>query len=73
LSDAPRKLYHADIDLPVAAGRSPHHAPVDSRHHRPIGPVDEITGVVFTANGQTIPWRATTWTSTNSTWWFPMA
>jgi predicted metalloprotease with PDZ domain len=58
LSDAPRKLYHAEIDLPVAAGpltvTTPKWIP---GHHRPIGPVDEITGVVFTANGQPIPWR----------------
>ena len=26
-------------------------------HHMPSGPVEEITGVVFTANGQTLPWR----------------
>jgi predicted metalloprotease with PDZ domain len=58
LSDAPRKLYHAEIDLPVAAGpltlTTPQWSP---GHHRPIGPVDEITGVFFTANGQPIPWR----------------
>jgi predicted metalloprotease with PDZ domain len=58
LSDAPRKLYHAEIDLPVAAGpltlTTPQWIP---GHHRPIGPVDEITGVFFTANGQPIPWR----------------
>lgn len=58
LSDAPRKLYHAEIDLPVAAGplalTTPKWIPGD---HRPTGPVDQITGVVFTANGQTLPWR----------------
>jgi predicted metalloprotease with PDZ domain len=26
-------------------------------NHRPTGPVDDITGVVFTANGQTLTWR----------------
>ena len=26
-------------------------------NHRPTGPVEDITGVVFTANGQTLPWR----------------
>jgi predicted metalloprotease with PDZ domain len=58
LSDAPRKLYHAEIDLPVVAGpltlTTPKWIP---GNHRPTGPVDEITGVVFTANGQPIPWR----------------
>ena len=58
LSDVPRKLFHAEIDLPVTVGPltliSPKWIPGD---HRPTGPVDDITGVVFTANGQTLPWR----------------
>ena len=58
LSDAPRKLYHAEVDLPVTAGplalTTPKWIP---GNHRPTGPVDEITGVVFTANGQPVPWR----------------
>ena len=58
LSDAPRKLYHAEIDLPVKAGAvtltTPKWIP---GNHRPTGPVDDITGVVFTANGQVLPWR----------------
>ena len=58
LSDAPRKLFHADVDLPVMAGpislTTPKWIP---GHHMPNGPVEEITGVVFTANGQTLPWR----------------
>jgi predicted metalloprotease with PDZ domain len=58
LSDAPRKVFHAEIDLPVAAGPltliTPKWIPGD---HQPAGPVDSITGVVFTAGGQTLPWR----------------
>ncbi len=58
LSEAPRKLYHAEIDLPVKAGpvtlTTPKWIP---GNHRPTGPVDDITGVVFTANGQVLPWR----------------
>ena len=58
LSDAPRKLFHAEIDLPVTAGpltlTTPQWIP---GHHMPNGPVEEITGVVFTANGQTLAWR----------------
>jgi predicted metalloprotease with PDZ domain len=58
LSDAPRKLYHAEIDLPAAPGpltlTTPKWIP---GNHRPTGPVDSITGVVFTVNGQPIPWR----------------
>jgi predicted metalloprotease with PDZ domain len=58
LSDAPRKLYHADIDLPVSAGplslTTPQWIPGT---HMPAGPGQSITGIVFTANGKTIPWR----------------
>lgn len=58
LSDAPRKLYHAEVDLPVTPGpltlTTPKWIPGT---HQPIGPAQAITGVVFTANGQTLPWR----------------
>ncbi len=58
LSDAPRKLYHADVDIPVKPGpvslTTPKWIP---GNHRPTGPVDQITGVVFTANGKVLPWR----------------
>ncbi len=58
LSDAPRKLLHAEVDLPVTPGplalTTPQWIP---GHHMPSGPVEEITGVVFTANGQTLAWR----------------
>jgi predicted metalloprotease with PDZ domain len=63
LSEGPRKLYHAEVDIPVTPGpitlTTPKWIP---GNHRPTGPVDEITGVVFTAAGpggqkQTLPWR----------------
>ena len=58
LSDAPRRLYHAEVDIPVKPGvvalTTPQWIP---GNHRPTGPVDDITGVVFTANGQTLKWR----------------
>ena len=58
LSDAPRRLYHAEIDIPVKPGvvslTTPKWIP---GNHRPTGPADDITGIVFTANGQTLPWR----------------
>lgn len=58
LTDAPRKLYHAEIDLPVQPGPvsliTPQWIPGT---HMPAGPAEDITGVVFTANGKTLPWR----------------
>lgn len=58
LSEAPRKLYHAEVEIPVSPGPltliTPEWIPGD---HRPTGPVSDITGVVFTANGQALPWR----------------
>jgi len=58
LSDAPRKIYHAEIDIPVTPGvislTTPEWIP---GNHRPTGPVSDITGVVFTANGKSLPWR----------------
>jgi predicted metalloprotease with PDZ domain len=58
LTEAGRKLYHAEVELPVKTGPltliTPQWIP---GNHRPTGPVNNITGVVFTANGQTLPWR----------------
>ncbi len=58
LTEAPRKLYHAEIDLPVKSGPNSFTTPEwIPGNHRPTGPVDDITGVVFTADGKTLPWR----------------
>ena len=58
LTDAPRKLYHAEIDMPVSPGQvtliTPKWIPGT---HRPEGPASAITGVVFTANGKPLTWR----------------
>ena len=58
LTDAPRKLFHAEIDIPVSAGAvtliSPEWIP---GHHMPSGPAGGIAGVVFTANGKPLEWR----------------
>src|ERR1700722_7248114 len=55
LTDAPRKLYHAEVDIPVQPGpvalTTPKWIP---GNHRPTGPVDDISGVVFTANGKVL-------------------
>lgn len=58
LSDAPRKLYHAEVEIPVTPGivslTTPQWIP---GNHRPTGPVSDITGVVFSANGKPLTWR----------------
>jgi hypothetical protein len=58
LTDAPRKLFHAEIDLPVHAGPlalvTPEWIP---GAHGPRGPVANIVGVVFTVGGKTLPWH----------------
>lgn len=58
MSEAPRKLWHADITVPVQPGTvtltTPKWIP---GNHRPSGPIDNLTGIVFTANGQPLVWR----------------
>jgi predicted metalloprotease with PDZ domain len=58
LTDAPRKLLRADVDVPVHAGPldliTPEWIP---GAHGPDGPIHDITGVRFEVNGKTIPWH----------------
>ncbi len=58
LTDAPRHLLHAHMEIPVSAGpltlEYPQWIPGD---HRPTGPIDNLAGVVIRANGQILPWR----------------
>ncbi|GAA3767321.1 M61 family metallopeptidase [Terriglobus aquaticus] len=58
LTEGYRHLYHAEIDLPVKAGPATFITPRwIPGTHAPGGPLADITGVVFTANGQTLAWR----------------
>jgi predicted metalloprotease with PDZ domain len=57
-TDAPRKLIHADIEIPVAPG------PVTLTAakwipgtHRPSGPIDNFTGLVVHAGDRELSWR----------------
>ncbi|MFL6350311.1 MAG: M61 family metallopeptidase [Bryobacteraceae bacterium] len=58
LTDAPRKILHARLVIPVQPGRLtllyPKWIPGE---HGPTGPIDDLAGIIFTANGQTLPWR----------------
>jgi predicted metalloprotease with PDZ domain len=57
LTDAPRHLLHAHLQIPVTAGpltlEYPEWIPGD---HRPSGPIDNLAGVFLRANGQVLPW-----------------
>ena len=56
LTEAPRKLYHAEIDLPVHAGENSFTTPEwIPGNHRPTGPAEDITGVVFSVDGKPLP------------------
>jgi len=58
LTDAPRNLYHARLEIPVQAGdvalAFPKWIP---GNHRPSGPIGGLTGIRMEAAGRTLPWR----------------
>src|SRR6201985_3913771 len=58
VTDAPRKIIHAVEIMPITPGE---HTLVYPKwipgEHGPTGPIDDLTGLAFTANGQQIPWR----------------
>jgi predicted metalloprotease with PDZ domain len=58
LSDAPRNIYHAHLQIPVHAGEMalvfPKWIP---GNHRPSGPIGALTGIHMEAAGQSIPWQ----------------
>jgi len=57
LTNAPRKIIHAQLTMPVSPGPMtllyPEWIPGE---HGPTGPIDNLAGIVITANGQQIPW-----------------
>jgi len=57
-SAAQTKLFHAKLSIPVKPGplvlMYPKWIPGE---HGPTGPVVDLTGLKFTANGQSVPWR----------------
>ncbi|HET6724938.1 MAG TPA: M61 family peptidase [Gammaproteobacteria bacterium] len=58
VTDAARKVFHAHIVMPVQPGPLtlyyPKYIPGE---HGPTGPVVNLTGLVFTANGKKLEWR----------------
>ena len=57
LTDAPRKIIHAQLTMPASPGPMtllyPEWIPGE---HGPTGPIDNLAGLVITANGQPVPW-----------------
>ncbi|HET8892218.1 MAG TPA: M61 family peptidase, partial [Candidatus Angelobacter sp.] len=55
---APEKILHAQMEIPVAAGAVrlvfPKWIPGE---HGPTGPITDVTGLQFFANGKRLTWR----------------
>jgi len=57
-SDAPRKIFHAQLTIPASAGTLTLYYPKwIPGEHGPTGPIQDLTGLKFTAGGQTLKWR----------------
>ena len=57
-TEAPRKIFHARLTIPASPGTLTLYYPKwIPGEHGPTGPIDDLTGLTFTANGQTLKWR----------------
>ncbi len=57
-TSATRKIFHASMKIPAAAGDLTLYYPKwIPGEHAPDGPVDDMAGLFFKANGQTLKWR----------------
>jgi predicted metalloprotease with PDZ domain len=55
---APRKIFHASLRIPASAGDLTLYYPKwIPGEHAPDGPVVDLAGLFFKANGQTLKWR----------------
>ncbi len=55
---APRKIFHARLSIPVTPGALTLYYPKwIPGEHGPTGPIQDLAGLTFTANGQTLKWR----------------
>src|SRR5690606_32032194 len=58
ISDTARKIFHTEMDIPVQAGPLTLHYPKwIPGEHGPTGPIENLTGVKFSANGKDIAWH----------------
>ncbi len=57
-SEAPRKIFHARLNIPATAGSLTLYYPKwIPGEHGPTGPIQDLAGLKFTANGQDLKWR----------------
>ena len=57
-SDAPRKIFHAQLTIPAAPGTLTLYYPKwIPGEHAPSGPLMDLAGLKFTGNGQLLKWR----------------
>jgi predicted metalloprotease with PDZ domain len=57
-SEAPRKIFHAQLTIPATPGTLTLYYPKwIPGEHAPDGPIDDLAGLKFTGNGQILKWR----------------
>ncbi len=57
-TEAPRKIFHARMTIPVTPGTLTLYYPKwIPGEHGPTGPIQDLAGLRFTANGQPLQWR----------------
>jgi len=57
-SDAPRKIFHAQMNIPATPGVLTLYYPKwIPGEHGPTGPIQDLAGLKFTANGKILSWR----------------
>ena len=57
-SDAPRKIFHAQLRIPAKPGTLTLYYPKwIPGEHGPTGPITDLTGLKFMASGKTLKWR----------------
>src|SRR6266853_2839842 len=57
-SEAPRKIFHAQLTIPAAPGTLTLYYPKwIPGEHAPSGPVIDLAGLKFMGNGQLLKWR----------------
>jgi predicted metalloprotease with PDZ domain len=57
-SQAPRKIFHAELSIPAAPGTLTLYYPKwIPGEHGPTGPIQDLAGLKFSANGKALTWR----------------